>query len=75
LIQNNYNWVTINFHFQAKCLSKWKPLKHEDTLQINCTRFDLHIHNGTDTCDKCEPGQVIASKEPGILCKSGQVIA
>jgi hypothetical protein len=55
-------------------ISMWKPLKHEDTLQINCTRFDLHIHNGTDTCDKCEPGQVIASKEPGILCKSGQVI-
>ncbi|XP_033750133.1 angiogenic factor with G patch and FHA domains 1-like [Pecten maximus] len=29
-------------------------------LQFGCTRLLLHIHDGTDTCDECEPGQVQA---------------
>ncbi|XP_063431903.1 angiogenic factor with G patch and FHA domains 1-like [Mytilus trossulus] len=49
---------------EAKHVSKWVQLKHGDTLQLSCTRFDLHIHPGTETCDKCEPGVVVQKTLP-----------
>ncbi|CAG2250089.1 unnamed protein product [Mytilus edulis] len=49
---------------EPKHVSKWVQLKHGDTLQLSCTRFDLHIHPGTETCDKCEPGVVVQKTLP-----------
>ncbi|XP_021345956.1 angiogenic factor with G patch and FHA domains 1-like isoform X1 [Mizuhopecten yessoensis] len=45
---------------EPKVKSKPMVLSHGDTLQFGCTRLLLHIHDGTDTCDECEPGQVQA---------------
>ncbi|XP_060065534.1 angiogenic factor with G patch and FHA domains 1-like isoform X2 [Ylistrum balloti] len=45
---------------EPKEKSKPKVLNHGDTLQFGCTRLLLHIHDGMDTCDECEPGQVQA---------------
>lgn len=50
---------------QSKKVSEWKPLKHGDILQISCTRFNLHVHPGTDTCDLCEPGLLIQKNNSG----------
>ncbi|XP_076465194.1 uncharacterized protein LOC143296985 isoform X1 [Babylonia areolata] len=37
------------------------PLSHGDILRVAGTHLLLHIHPGTDTCDDCEPGQVLAA--------------
>lgn len=37
------------------------PISHNDILQVAGTRMLLHIHPGLDTCDQCEPGQVLAA--------------
>ncbi|XP_070204779.1 angiogenic factor with G patch and FHA domains 1-like isoform X1 [Littorina saxatilis] len=37
------------------------PVTHGDTLQVGSTTMLLHIHPGSDTCDSCEPGQVLAA--------------
>ncbi|KAI5710312.1 hypothetical protein M8J75_007579 [Diaphorina citri] len=31
-------------------------LKHGTELRIGSTKLSVHIHNGRDTCDQCEPG-------------------
>ena len=41
-------------------MSEPKPLFHGDELRIGGTTLELHIHPGTDTCEGCEPGQVLA---------------
>ncbi|KAK3097623.1 hypothetical protein FSP39_011486 [Pinctada imbricata] len=46
---------------ESKIESRAEKLSHGSTLQFSCTRFLLHIHNGTETCDECEPGQVQAT--------------
>uniref|UniRef100_A0A4W3GHE9 Angiogenic factor with G patch and FHA domains 1 n=1 Tax=Callorhinchus milii TaxID=7868 RepID=A0A4W3GHE9_CALMI len=35
-------------------------LEHGDEVKIGETVLSFHIHPGTDTCNGCEPGQVIA---------------
>ncbi|XP_071098903.1 angiogenic factor with G patch and FHA domains 1-like isoform X2 [Haliotis cracherodii] len=35
-------------------------VSHGDILQVGNTTLSLHIHPGSDTCDECEPGQVLA---------------
>lgn len=47
--------------FQAKCSSDSVPVNHGDIVQVGCTRFLLHIHSGSETCDDCEPGIVQAA--------------
>ncbi|KAK7478400.1 hypothetical protein BaRGS_00030325 [Batillaria attramentaria] len=46
---------------ETKVASSAVPVCHGDTLQVASTRMLLHIHPGTDTCDHCEPGQVLAA--------------
>ncbi|XP_030625004.1 angiogenic factor with G patch and FHA domains 1 [Chanos chanos] len=36
------------------------PLSHGDEVKMGETVLSFHIHTGNDTCDGCEPGQVIA---------------
>ncbi|XP_016384238.1 angiogenic factor with G patch and FHA domains 1-like [Sinocyclocheilus rhinocerous] len=36
------------------------PLTHGDEVKMGETVLSFHIHMGTDTCDGCEPGQIIA---------------
>ncbi|XP_062409655.1 angiogenic factor with G patch and FHA domains 1 [Sardina pilchardus] len=36
------------------------PLSHGDEVRIGETVLSFHIHPGNDTCDGCEPGQIIA---------------
>ncbi len=35
-------------------------LTHGDEVKMGETVLSFHIHMGTDTCDGCEPGQIIA---------------
>ncbi|KAI3370310.1 hypothetical protein L3Q82_025080 [Scortum barcoo] len=35
-------------------------LMHGDEVKMGETVLSFHIHSGTDTCDGCEPGQVMA---------------
>ena len=37
------------------------PIKHGDVLQLGDTKLLCHVHSGTDTCNWCEPGIVIAN--------------
>jgi hypothetical protein len=54
-------------------MSDWYSLHHNDNLQIGATKLALHIHPGTETCDQCEPGQVLSAakdqKIQGIMGK------
>ncbi|XP_078668378.1 uncharacterized protein LOC144909878 isoform X1 [Branchiostoma floridae x Branchiostoma belcheri] len=46
---------------EPKCRSAPCPVSHGAVLQLGGTVLSLHIHNGTDTCDGCEPGLVMAA--------------
>ncbi|XP_078573144.1 angiogenic factor with G patch and FHA domains 1-like isoform X7 [Branchiostoma floridae x Branchiostoma japonicum] len=46
---------------EPKCRSAPCPLAHQAVLQLGGTVLSLHIHSGTETCDLCEPGQVMAA--------------
>ncbi|KAL8602200.1 hypothetical protein ACOMHN_022713 [Nucella lapillus] len=46
---------------ESKEKSAAVPLSHEDVLRVAGTHMLLHIHPGTNTCNDCEPGQVLAS--------------
>ncbi|XP_014669018.1 PREDICTED: angiogenic factor with G patch and FHA domains 1-like [Priapulus caudatus] len=47
---------------EAKCVSEAYLLSHGDVLRMGVETWLLfHIHEGTDTCDECEPGQVQAA--------------
>ena len=52
-------------------------LKHGDVVQMGSTLLLLHIHLGTETCDACEPGQVMAqlqkTNKPGKHCNYGNM--
>uniref|UniRef100_A0A3B5MVM1 G-patch domain-containing protein n=1 Tax=Xiphophorus couchianus TaxID=32473 RepID=A0A3B5MVM1_9TELE len=37
-----------------------RALMHGDEVKMGETVLSFHIHSGTDTCDGCEPGQVMA---------------
>lgn len=45
---------------QPKTKSEPCALMHGDEVKMGETVLSFHIHSGTDTCDGCEPGQVIA---------------
>lgn len=50
-------WV---FRLQPKTKSEPHALMHGDEVKMGETVLSFHIHSGTDTCDGCEPGQVMA---------------
>lgn len=58
---NNY---TINqspiILLQPKTKCEPHALMHGDEVKMGETVLSFHIHSGTDTCDGCEPGQVMA---------------
>lgn len=45
---------------EAKQISQSYQLNHGDNLRIGKCKLLLHIHEGTETCNECEPGQVQA---------------
>lgn len=42
-------------------------LKHGTELRIGSTKLSVHIHNGRDTCDQCEPGVLISAMSEFII--------
>lgn len=45
---------------QPKTKCEPHALMHGDEVKMGDTVLSFHIHSGTDTCDGCEPGQVMA---------------
>ncbi|XP_051533154.1 angiogenic factor with G patch and FHA domains 1-like isoform X3 [Myxocyprinus asiaticus] len=60
--QGSQNGTVINGNriLQPKVRCDPCPLTHGDEVKMGETVLSFHIHTGTDTCDGCEPGQVIA---------------
>lgn len=52
--------VCIFFVSQPKTKCEPHALMHGDEVKMGDTVLSFHIHSGTDTCDGCEPGQVMA---------------
>lgn len=48
------------FFPQPKAICEPHVLMHGDEVKMGETVLSFHIHSGTDTCDGCEPGQVMA---------------
>ncbi|XP_026679252.1 angiogenic factor with G patch and FHA domains 1 [Diaphorina citri] len=44
-------------------------LKHGTELRIGSTKLSVHIHNGRDTCDQCEPGVLISAMNKPVVAK------
>ena len=40
-----------------------RALNHNDIVGVGTTTLLLHVHDGMDTCDDCEPGQIRAKIE------------
>ncbi|XP_061118594.1 angiogenic factor with G patch and FHA domains 1 isoform X2 [Conger conger] len=60
--QGSQNGTVINGNriLQPKAKSEPCTLTHGDEVKMGDTVLSFHIHSGNDTCDGCEPGQVIA---------------
>ncbi|XP_017278373.1 angiogenic factor with G patch and FHA domains 1 isoform X2 [Kryptolebias marmoratus] len=60
--QGSQNGTVINGSriLQPKTKSEPHALMHGDEVKMGETVLSFHIHSGTDTCDGCEPGQVMA---------------
>ncbi|XP_035247895.1 angiogenic factor with G patch and FHA domains 1 isoform X3 [Anguilla anguilla] len=60
--QGSQNGTVINGNriLQPKAKSEPCALTHGDEIKMGDTVLSFHIHSGNDTCDGCEPGQVIA---------------
>ncbi|KAM9362352.1 angiogenic factor with G patch and FHA domains 1 [Symphorus nematophorus] len=60
--QGSQNGTTINGNRILQPKTKCEPhaLMHGDEVKMGETVLSFHIHSGTDTCDGCEPGQVMA---------------
>ncbi|XP_029947250.1 angiogenic factor with G patch and FHA domains 1 isoform X2 [Salarias fasciatus] len=60
--QGSQNGTVINGNriFQPKTKCEPHALMHGDEVKMGETVLSFHIHSGTDTCDGCEPGQVMA---------------
>lgn len=43
---------------ESKVKSKLKILKHDSVIELDKTKILCHIHEGTTTCVRCEPGLV-----------------
>ncbi|XP_051734224.1 angiogenic factor with G patch and FHA domains 1 isoform X1 [Ctenopharyngodon idella] len=60
--QGSQNGTVLNGNriLQPKVRCDPCPLTHGDEVKMGETVLSFHIHTGTDTCDGCEPGQIIA---------------
>lgn len=60
--QGSQNGTVINGNriLQPKVRCDPYPLTHGDEVKMGETVLSFHIHTGTNTCDGCEPGQIIA---------------
>ncbi|XP_076006020.1 angiogenic factor with G patch and FHA domains 1 isoform X2 [Genypterus blacodes] len=60
--QGSQNGTVINGNriLQPKTKCEPQALMHGDEVKMGETVLSFHIHTGTDTCDGCEPGQVMA---------------
>ncbi|XP_067278932.1 angiogenic factor with G patch and FHA domains 1 isoform X1 [Pseudorasbora parva] len=60
--QGSQNGTVLNGNriLQPKLRCDPCPLTHGDEVKMGDTVLSFHIHTGTDTCDGCEPGQIIA---------------
>ncbi|KAF7668595.1 hypothetical protein LDENG_00002030 [Lucifuga dentata] len=60
--QGSQNGTIINGNRILQPKTKCEPytLTHGDEVKMGETVLSFHIHSGTDTCDGCEPGQVMA---------------
>ncbi|KAG7495259.1 angiogenic factor with G patch and FHA domains 1 isoform X2 [Solea senegalensis] len=60
--QGSQNGTVINGNriLQPKVKCEPHALMHGDEVKMGETVLSFHIHSGTDTCDGCEPGQVMA---------------
>ncbi|XP_036384932.1 angiogenic factor with G patch and FHA domains 1 [Megalops cyprinoides] len=60
--QGSQNGTVINGNriLQPKVKSEPFALTHGDEIKMGETVLSFHIHSGNNTCDGCEPGQVIA---------------
>ncbi|XP_042263621.1 angiogenic factor with G patch and FHA domains 1 isoform X3 [Thunnus maccoyii] len=60
--QGSQNGTVINGNRILQPKTKCDPhaLMHGDEVKMGETVLSFHIHSGTDTCDGCEPGQVMA---------------
>ncbi|XP_071351108.1 angiogenic factor with G patch and FHA domains 1 isoform X1 [Trachinotus anak] len=60
--QGSQNGTVINGNRILQPKAKCEPhaLMHGDEVKMAETVLSFHIHSGTDTCDGCEPGQVMA---------------
>ncbi|KAK2914811.1 angiogenic factor with G patch and FHA domains 1 isoform X1 [Channa argus] len=60
--QGSQNGTVINGNriLQPKIKCEPYALMHGDEVKMGETVLSFHIHSGTDTCDGCEPGQVMA---------------
>ncbi|XP_041635412.1 angiogenic factor with G patch and FHA domains 1 isoform X2 [Cheilinus undulatus] len=60
--QGSQNGTVINGNRILQPKTKCEPhaLMHGDEVKMGETVLSFHIHSGTDTCDGCEPGQIMA---------------
>ncbi|XP_034022947.1 angiogenic factor with G patch and FHA domains 1 [Thalassophryne amazonica] len=60
--QGSQNGTVINGNRILQPKTKCEPhaLMHGDEVKMGDTVLSFHIHSGNDTCDGCEPGQVMA---------------
>lgn len=55
--------VSICSPLQPKQQSEAVAITHGDLVKFGETSFLCHIHPGSDTCDECEPGIVMATNQ------------
>ncbi|XP_015220504.1 angiogenic factor with G patch and FHA domains 1 isoform X2 [Lepisosteus oculatus] len=80
--QGSQNGTVINGNRILQPKSKCEPftLTHGDEIKMGDTVLSFHIHTGNETCDGCEPGQVIAhvsrnkKEEASVLTKEDKEI-
>lgn len=56
----------------AKQTSYPRVLAHGDSISVGGTKFLCHIHPGSDTCDECEPGIVMANTSRTMQAKGNK---
>lgn len=57
-VYQNVNMFSVSLQPKVRCDPC--PLTHGDEVKMGEMVLSFHFHMGTDTCDGCEPGQIIA---------------
>lgn len=50
-------------------------IHHGDVIRLGDTHLLCHIHHGTDTCDQCEPGVVMAKNKASLPTKEITILS